>query len=85
MSTFVSSEVSMAERPKIHVFLGAPPPPSDPGSEPEAGVGPEDRPLAGWRHLELTWREGRLRPSAGETLVSFRDVSKCLCRQVGLL
>uniref|UniRef100_A0A3Q2UQF4 Shieldin complex subunit 2 n=1 Tax=Fundulus heteroclitus TaxID=8078 RepID=A0A3Q2UQF4_FUNHE len=53
----------MDQRPKIHVFLGAPPPASVCGSEPGAGL--EERPSAGWRHLELTWREGRLTPAAG--------------------
>ncbi|XP_017289164.1 shieldin complex subunit 2 [Kryptolebias marmoratus] len=56
----------MAERPKIHIFLGAPCPSSDPGSVPEAEVEGEDCHPAGWRHLELTWREGRLRPAAGD-------------------
>ncbi|XP_034465057.1 shieldin complex subunit 2 isoform X1 [Hippoglossus hippoglossus] len=53
----------MCERSKIHVFLGAPPPPSsDPASVSEAGDETEDRPPAGWRHLELTWTDRRLRP-----------------------
>ncbi|XP_062256319.1 shieldin complex subunit 2 isoform X2 [Platichthys flesus] len=53
----------MCERSKIHVFLGAPPPPSsDPASVSEAGD--EDGPPAGWRHLELTWTDRRLRPVA---------------------
>ncbi|XP_032441177.1 shieldin complex subunit 2-like [Xiphophorus hellerii] len=51
----------MHQRPKIHIFLGAPPPPPppSPGMEEEE----EERP-AGWRHLELTWKAGRLRPAA---------------------
>ncbi|XP_069033240.1 shieldin complex subunit 2 [Embiotoca jacksoni] len=57
----------MSERPKIHVFLGAPPPSSGPASAPEAGVEEEHRPPAGWRHLELTWRNGRLTPAADES------------------
>uniref|UniRef100_A0A3P8SM96 Shieldin complex subunit 2 n=1 Tax=Amphiprion percula TaxID=161767 RepID=A0A3P8SM96_AMPPE len=57
---------SMCDRPKIHVFLGAPPPSSCPASAPEAGMVTEDHPPAGWRHLELTWRDGRLRPAADE-------------------
>uniref|UniRef100_A0A3B3YHA7 Uncharacterized protein n=1 Tax=Poecilia mexicana TaxID=48701 RepID=A0A3B3YHA7_9TELE len=59
----------MHQRPKIHIFLGAPPPlPPSPKMEEE-----EERP-AGWRHLELTWRAGRLRPTAGEEgLIPLRD------------
>uniref|UniRef100_A0A3Q1BVS5 Shieldin complex subunit 2 C-terminal domain-containing protein n=1 Tax=Amphiprion ocellaris TaxID=80972 RepID=A0A3Q1BVS5_AMPOC len=63
----------MCDRPKIHVFLGAPPPSSCPASAPEAGMVTEDHPPAGWRHLELTWRDGRLRPAAGE---AFRDPTR---------
>lgn len=58
----------MSHRPKVHVFLGAPPPPSCPALE--AGVEAEQRPPADWRHLELRWMEGRLRPETGE---AFRD------------
>uniref|UniRef100_A0A3B5LAH2 Shieldin complex subunit 2 C-terminal domain-containing protein n=1 Tax=Xiphophorus couchianus TaxID=32473 RepID=A0A3B5LAH2_9TELE len=67
----------MHQRPKIHIFLGAPPPPPppppprppSPGMEEEE----EERP-AGWRHLELTWKAGRLRPAAGEGgLIPLRD------------
>ncbi|XP_013881764.1 shieldin complex subunit 2 [Austrofundulus limnaeus] len=50
----------MAEKAKVHIFLGAPLPSSDS----EAGVKERDCPLAEWRHLELTWREGRLTPAA---------------------
>ncbi|KAM9345057.1 shieldin complex subunit 2 isoform 1-T2 [Symphorus nematophorus] len=53
-------------RSKIHVFLGAPPPSSVPTSGSGAGEDGEQRPPAGWRHLELTWRDGRLRPAADE-------------------
>ncbi|XP_042357480.1 shieldin complex subunit 2 isoform X2 [Plectropomus leopardus] len=56
----------MCERPKVHVFLGAPPPSSGPASPSEAGAEAEERPPADWRHLELTWRDGRLRPAADE-------------------
>ncbi|XP_069394170.1 shieldin complex subunit 2 [Paralichthys olivaceus] len=49
----------MCERSKIHIFLGAPPPPS---SVSEAGDETQDQPPAGWSHLELTWTDGRLRP-----------------------
>ncbi|KAM4730055.1 shieldin complex subunit 2 [Anableps anableps] len=56
----------MRQRPKIHVFLGAPPPPLPPAAVPgsEAGTEEEECLPAGWRHLELTWTEGRLRPAA---------------------
>uniref|UniRef100_A0A3B5BAV5 Shieldin complex subunit 2 n=1 Tax=Stegastes partitus TaxID=144197 RepID=A0A3B5BAV5_9TELE len=57
----------MSDRQKIHVFLGAPPPSSCPASVPDGGMEDEDRPPAGWRHLELTWRDGWLRPAAGES------------------
>uniref|UniRef100_A0A3B3V366 Shieldin complex subunit 2 first OB fold domain-containing protein n=1 Tax=Poecilia latipinna TaxID=48699 RepID=A0A3B3V366_9TELE len=62
----------MHQRPKIHIFLGAPPPlPPSPKMEKEEEE--EERP-AGWRHLELTWRAGRLRPTAGEAgLIPLRD------------
>ncbi|KAF7219523.1 shieldin complex subunit 2 [Nothobranchius furzeri] len=56
----------MCEQPKIHVFLGAPAPPCSPVSEPLAEVGREKRPPAVWKHLELTWRQGRLRPATNE-------------------
>ncbi|XP_008286545.1 shieldin complex subunit 2 [Stegastes partitus] len=56
----------MSDRQKIHVFLGAPPPSSCPASVPDGGMEDEDRPPAGWRHLELTWRDGWLRPAADE-------------------
>ncbi|XP_056252041.1 shieldin complex subunit 2 [Seriola aureovittata] len=55
----------MCERPKIHVFLGAPPPSSGPASVSEVGAESVDRPPAGWGHLELTWTDGHLRPAAG--------------------
>lgn len=79
---FVSSVDTMHQRPKIHIFLGAPPPPPrppSPGMEEEE----EERP-AGWRHLELTWKAGRLRPAAGEGgLIPLRDSGVlpvfCLC------
>ncbi|XP_041802861.1 shieldin complex subunit 2 isoform X2 [Chelmon rostratus] len=51
----------MCERPKVHVFLGAPPPSSGPAST--SGAGADERPPADWRHLELTWQDGRLRPA----------------------
>lgn len=46
----------MCERPKIHVFLGAPPP------RREVKV----RPSADFKHLTLTWQDGHLQPAAGE-------------------
>lgn len=60
---------SMCDQRKIHVFLGAPPPACSPASEPGAGLEEDDRAAARWRRLELTWRDGQLRP-AGE---AFRD------------
>lgn len=69
MSTIVSSADIMCDRPKIHVFLGAPPPSSGPASMSGGGVDGEEHPAADWTHLELTWQDGRLRP-AGE---AFRD------------
>ncbi|XP_037638068.1 shieldin complex subunit 2 isoform X2 [Sebastes umbrosus] len=65
----------MCDRPKIHVFLGAPPPSSCPASVPGAGPEGEERPPADWRHLELTWQNRRLRPAAdnaGNRLVEER-------------
>ncbi|XP_036071483.1 shieldin complex subunit 2 isoform X2 [Oryzias melastigma] len=52
----------MSKRPKIHVFLGAP----APTSAPEAPVEVSSRPPVRWRHLELTWRDGKLKPASGE-------------------
>lgn len=46
----------MCERPKIHVFLGAPP---------SCGE-VRGRPPADFKHLKLTWQDGHLRPAAGE-------------------
>lgn len=60
----------MCERPKIHVFLGAPPPSTGPAVVSGAGVEDRARPPADWRHLELSWQDGRLRPATGE---AFRD------------
>ncbi|XP_026210216.1 shieldin complex subunit 2 isoform X2 [Anabas testudineus] len=54
------SPTIMCDRPKVHVFLGAPPPSAD------SRVEGEDRPPAAWRHLELTWTDGRLRPATDE-------------------
>ncbi|XP_041645000.1 shieldin complex subunit 2 isoform X2 [Cheilinus undulatus] len=47
----------MSDRPRIHVFLGAPPSSSGPG------MGDGDCPSADWRHLELTWQDGHLKLS----------------------
>ncbi|XP_034407352.1 shieldin complex subunit 2 isoform X2 [Cyclopterus lumpus] len=57
----------MSERPKVHVFLGAPAASS--GPEEESAAGPEGDTWS-WRHLELTWQGGRLRPATTE---AFRD------------
>lgn len=46
----------MCERPKIHVFLGAPPPCSK----------ARGRPPADFKHLKLTWQDGHLLPATGE-------------------
>lgn len=45
----------MCERPKVHVFLGAPPP---------SGQVTDRRP-AGFNRLELTWQDGHLHPATG--------------------
>ncbi|KAL6102273.1 shld2 [Pungitius sinensis] len=52
----------MCERRTVHVFLGAPAPSS---ASAGGGQGEERRPDE-WRHLELTWRDGRLSPAAEE-------------------
>lgn len=46
----------MCERPKIHVFLGAPPPSSE----------VRGRPPADFNHLKLTWQDGHLQPATAE-------------------
>lgn len=46
----------MCERPKIHVFLGAPPSCSE----------VRGRPPADFKHLTLTWQDGHLQPATGE-------------------
>ncbi|XP_061767417.1 shieldin complex subunit 2 isoform X3 [Nerophis ophidion] len=56
----------MCERPKIHVFLGAPPSTPGPASVSDCGMETGERPSGRWRHLELTWREGRLLPADAE-------------------
>ncbi|XP_030603397.1 shieldin complex subunit 2 isoform X2 [Archocentrus centrarchus] len=53
----------MCDRRKIHVFLGAPPPSCSPTLVSGTGLEDEHRPPAGWRRLELTWRDGQLRPA----------------------
>ncbi|XP_004077295.1 protein FAM35A isoform X1 [Oryzias latipes] len=52
----------MSKRPKIHIFLGAP----APTSAFEAPVEVSSRPSVRWNQLELTWKEGKLRPATGE-------------------
>lgn len=44
----------MYEQPKIHVFLGAPPPSNE----------VRGRPPADFKHLKLTWQDGHLQPAA---------------------
>ncbi|KAM4607984.1 shieldin complex subunit 2 isoform 2-T2 [Polymixia lowei] len=60
----------MTDKPKIHVFMGAPPP-SDLVLVPEVGIEDEEQPPAQWSTVELSWVRGRLRPRAGE------DVDHC--------
>nr|XP_020482213.2 shieldin complex subunit 2 [Labrus bergylta] len=58
-----SPEDSMCDKRKIHIFLGAPTASSDQAGVLEARMGEEERPPAKWRHLELTWQDGCLKPS----------------------
>lgn len=60
----------MCDPSKIHVFLGAPPPSSGPAAVSGAAAENRGRASADWRHLELTWQDGHLKPAAGE---AFRD------------
>lgn len=60
----------MCDPSKIHVFLGAPPPSSGPAVVSAADAENEVRDSADWRHLELTWQDGHLKPATGE---AFRD------------
>lgn len=60
----------MTDRPKVHVFLGAPPPPTGLEEEAVTGEKGEEHRPAGWRHLELRWKEGCLEAEPGE---AFRD------------
>ncbi|XP_065815482.1 shieldin complex subunit 2 isoform X2 [Labrus bergylta] len=53
----------MCDKRKIHIFLGAPTASSDQAGVLEARMGEEERPPAKWRHLELTWQDGCLKPS----------------------
>lgn len=69
----------MCDRPKIHVFLGAPPPSLGPALVSGTGVEGEEHPPADWRHLELTWQDGRLRPATGE---AFRDPTGRMDKQL---
>lgn len=57
----------MCDRSKLLVFLGAPPPAADSAARPEGEQRPPDNT---WRHVELTWQDGHLRPATGE---AFRD------------
>ncbi|XP_073338122.1 shieldin complex subunit 2 isoform X2 [Pagrus major] len=57
----------MCDRPKVHVFLGAPAPSSGPAVVSGAGLEGEERPPDNtWRHVELTWQDGHLRPATEE-------------------
>lgn len=56
----------MSDWPKVHVFLGAPPPPTGLTEEAVTKKNGEERPPAAWRHLELRWKEGRLGAEPGE-------------------
>lgn len=60
----------MCDRPKIHVFLGAPAPSSGPAVVSAARGEDGELPPANWRRLELSWKDGHLRPATGE---AFRD------------
>ncbi|XP_061915351.1 shieldin complex subunit 2 [Entelurus aequoreus] len=64
--TATNNKLSMCERPKIHVFLGAPPSTPGPASVSDCGMERGGGPSGRWRHLELTWREGRLLPADAE-------------------
>ncbi|XP_054654965.1 shieldin complex subunit 2 isoform X2 [Dunckerocampus dactyliophorus] len=59
----------MCERPRIHVFLGAPPSTPDNASAPDCAIEREGAPIGRWRHLELSWQEGRLVPADAEEAV----------------
>ncbi|KAM7386003.1 hypothetical protein PAMP_002030 [Pampus punctatissimus] len=61
---FSLQKTVMCDRPRIHVFLGVPPPSSDPDLVSEDEVEGKEHPPAGWRHLELNWRHGHLQPAA---------------------
>ncbi|XP_028983204.1 shieldin complex subunit 2 [Betta splendens] len=63
----------MCDRPKVHVFLGAPPL--------GTGVEDEERPQSAWRHLGLTWVDGHLKPTTGEEKANQR--AQTLLRQQG--
>ncbi|XP_028324913.1 shieldin complex subunit 2 isoform X2 [Gouania willdenowi] len=59
---------------KVHVFLGAPPPSSVLLSEPEPGSDPLNQHSEPWGHLDLCWRDGRLRPSGASAEVHLSKV-----------
>lgn len=69
LHVYLSPQQRMCDRPKIHIFLGAPPPSSGPSSPSESAVEAEDQAPAPWRHLELTWMDGRLRLATGEAFM----------------
>ena len=63
MSLHIFSSVDfMCDRPKLHVFLGAPPPAADTSTGPEGEERPPDNT---WTHVELTWQDGHLKPATG--------------------
>lgn len=70
MNPDVFAQQTMCDRPRIHVFLGAPPPSSDIVSLPGSGLEADELPHAQWSQVELTWVDGHLRPATGEV---FRD------------
>uniref|UniRef100_A0A667ZEZ0 Shieldin complex subunit 2 n=1 Tax=Myripristis murdjan TaxID=586833 RepID=A0A667ZEZ0_9TELE len=67
----------MTDKPKIHVFLGAPPPATVPASLSAAGAEDEEWPPGGWSSLELCWQGGELKPKAGQAFDSDRYRGSC--------
>ncbi|XP_034538338.1 shieldin complex subunit 2 isoform X2 [Notolabrus celidotus] len=52
----------MDDQPKILVFLGAPPASSSQAVVSGAGTVEQECPPVTWRHMELTWQDGHLKP-----------------------
>ncbi|XP_046884859.1 shieldin complex subunit 2 isoform X1 [Hypomesus transpacificus] len=69
----------MSDKPKILVFLGAPPPPLEPVSEVEVRAVSESRP---WKTMNFLWQGGRLRPTEGE---DGTRVGTAPCRDTSLI